>query len=74
MASGGHIERLARAETLFFRFAIRKREPAVYIALKNRDAVGMRVHYRLLVCCVVDSEHAYLVIFEFNLVMFKEKE
>ena len=70
MASGGHIERLACAETVLFRFAIRERKPAVYIVLKNRNAVGMRMHHRLLVCSVVDSEHAHLLIFDFHLVMF----
>jgi hypothetical protein len=38
MASAGHIERLACAETVLFRFAIRERKPAVYIVLKNRQA------------------------------------
>jgi hypothetical protein len=45
MASGWGIECLACAETVFFSFAIREREPAVYFVLKNRDAVGMRVHH-----------------------------
>ena len=71
MASGGHKERLACAETVLFTFAIRERKPAVYIVLKNCHAVGMRMHHRLLVCSVVDSEHAHLLIFDFNLVMFR---
>jgi hypothetical protein len=41
MASGGHKERLACAETVLFSFAIRERKLAVYIVLKNRHAVGM---------------------------------
>ena len=44
MASGGREERLTCAETVLFRFAIRKRELAVRVVLKNRYAVGMRVH------------------------------
>src|ERR1700730_11936231 len=71
MASGGPIERLACAETVLFSFAIRERKLAVYIVLKNRHAVGMRMHHRLLVCSVVDSENTHLLIFDFNLVMFR---
>src|SRR5438552_9405986 len=71
MASGGRKECLACAETVLFRYAIREREPAVCIVLENRDAVGMRVHLRFLVCSIVDSEHAHLLVFEFYLVMFR---
>jgi hypothetical protein len=60
MASGGHIERLACSKSLLFRFAIRECKPAVDIVLKNRDAVGMRVHHRLFVWSVIDSEYAHL--------------
>ena len=70
MASGGRKERLTCAETVLFRFAIRERKPAVFV-LKNRYAVGMRVHLRFLVCTVIYSELAHLLIFELNLVMFR---
>src|ERR1700730_12597098 len=59
MASGGHIERLACAETVLFSFAIWERKLAVYIILKNRNAVGMRMHHRFLMCSVVNSEHPH---------------
>src|SRR6267154_1371833 len=71
MASSGRKECFASAEMVFFRLAVRECKPAVCIVLKNRYAVGMRVHLRFLVCTVVHSEHAHLLIFEFNLVMFR---
>ena len=69
MASSRGEERLSGAETMFLRLAVREGKPAVYFILKYCDAIGMRVHHRLLVGCIVDSENAHLLIFELNSVV-----